>query len=184
MSRLGKKPVDVPAGVEIKIAGDVVVVKGPKGELSQKIKSGVTISVDTAEKKILVTRNSGSKQVRALQGLYRSLLNNMIIGVTEMYTKGLEIVGVGYRAALQGNRISLSVGFINPVDIAVPDGIEVTLPNATEIVIKGIDKQKVGQFAATIRKIRPPEPYKGKGIRYKGEYVRKLEGKTLAAAGK
>jgi large subunit ribosomal protein L6 len=185
MSRIGKKPVAIPAGVEVKVNGTSVSVKGPKGTLTQVLQGAIGVEVDAAAKEVRVLRNSDLRTDRAKHGLYRALIANMIDGVTKGYAKSLEIQGVGYRAQLQGKKLQLFVGYNTkiPEIYLVPDGVTVTLPTPTEINIVGIDKQLVGQVAASIRLIRKPDVYKGKGVRYKGEVVRKLPGKTVAAAG-
>lgn len=177
MSRIGHMPVDVPSGVDIKIKGTHVRVKGPKGELEFTFSPSLKISFE--EGQILVTRPSEDREIRTLHGTTRALLNNMVIGVSEGFSKDLELVGVGYRANLQGKNLVLNVGYSHPVEITPPDGIifEVT-EKSRKIIVQGYDKQKVGQVAADIRKVRPPEPYKGKGIRYSGEYVRRKAGKA------
>lgn len=176
MSRIGKSPIDLPDGVEVKVSGDVVTVKGPKGSLSQTIQP--SISVDVQDRTLTVSRESDERQVRALHGLTRSLIYNMVVGVTDGYSKELTAVGVGYRASLKGNQLELQVGFSHPVSIEAPDGITFDVPEPTKIIVSGIDKQKVGQVAANVRAVRPPEPYKGKGIRYSDEQVRRKAGKA------
>jgi len=178
MSRVGKQVIAVPAGVTITVGnGNAVTVKGPKGSLSFTFNSDITINATATE--VSVTRPSDSLKHRALHGTTRALLANMVKGVTEGYTKILDIKGVGYRASLQGsNTLIVNVGYSNPVEVTIPEGITVEVPANTEIHIKGIDKQAVGEFAANVRKIRQPEPYQGKGIRYRGEFVRRKEGKT------
>lgn len=176
MSRIGKKPVPVPEQVTVKIDGTTVTVSGPKGTLTQVFHPDMTIEMQDGQ--IVVSRPSDKKQHRALHGLTRSLIANMIEGVTKGYQKELVLEGVGYRVAKQGNKLVLSVGYSHPVEILPPDGIEVEVPNNTQIVVKGIDKQLVGQFAAQVRAVREPEPYKGKGIRYKDEHIRRKVGKT------
>jgi len=175
MSRIGKKPIDVPAGVTFDIHPELVTVKGPKGELSERVNRDMKI--EQGEGVVTVERPSDRGQHRALHGLTRTLLANMVVGVTEGYEKRLEIQGVGYRASLKGKDLELLVGYSHPVMIEAPEGIEFELPQQTEVIVRGIDKQKVGQVAAVIRKQRPPEPYKGKGIRYQGEYVARKVGK-------
>ena len=177
MSRIGKMPVPVPNGVEVKIDGNTVHVKGAKGELKQSFSEILKISQNEAGE-IVIERPDDERESRSLHGLTRSLINNMVIGVSEGYTKTLELVGVGYRAALKGKNLELSLGFSHPINVEQPEGITFKCPDQTTIVVEGIDKQKVGQIAAVIRKYREPEPYKGKGIRYQGEYVRRKEGKT------
>jgi large subunit ribosomal protein L6 len=175
MSRIGKQPIPVPSGVELTIEPDLVRVKGPKGELQERVSRDMKI--EQADGQILVTRPSDRRDHRALHGLTRSLVANMVQGVTDGFEKRLEIQGVGYRAALKGTTLELSVGYSHPVTIEPRQGISFEVPVPTQIVVKGIDKQAVGQIAAEIRKVRPPEPYKGKGIRYEGEYVLRKVGK-------
>lgn len=177
MSRIGFKPIDVPAGVEINIdENNVVTVKGPKGQLSEAIDSSMKIVVN--ENTLTVERPTENKKHKSLHGLSRTLISNMVEGVTKGYEKKLEIVGVGYRVQKQGNKLVLSLGFSHPVEMEDPDGIETEAPTQTEILVRGINKQLVGNYAAKIRDWRRPEPYKGKGIRYSGENVRRKEGKT------
>jgi len=176
MSRIGKLPITLPAKVEIKVADGTVQVKGPKGELTQKLNDGITVKIDGTT--LTVERATESKEHRAYHGLTRALINNMVIGVTDGYEKKLEIQGVGYLAAIQGKTLQLRVGFANEVHKTIPAGLTVTCPDQTHIVIKGTDKQLVGEFAAEVRAVRKPEPYKGKGIRYDGEQVRRKAGKT------
>ena len=175
MSRIGRKPIPLPKGVEISISGAHVVVKGPKGSLERDIHPDLSVKVEAEE--LLVERPTDGREHRSLHGLTRSLLANMVTGVTDGYEKRLEIQGVGYRARLQGKSIELSVGYSHPVSIQAPDGIEFEVPAPTQIIIRGIDKQLVGEIASRIRRVRPPEPYKGKGIRYAGEHVRRKVGK-------
>ncbi len=175
MSRIGRKPVAVPDAVTVTLAPGNIAVKGPKGELNQTFSQDMTVSQEDGT--ILVARPTDRGEHRALHGLTRSLIANMVEGVTDGFEKKLEIQGVGYRAALKGKNLELALGFSHPVSIAAPDGIEFEVPQPTEIIIRGIDKQLVGQVAADIRKRRPPEPYKGKGIRYKGEQVLRKVGK-------
>ena len=177
MSRIGKLPVSVPAGVEVSINGNEVSVKGPKGELTQTFHKELTIE-KAEDGSIVVSRPNDERESRAMHGLTRTLIHNMIIGVSEGYSKTLELVGVGYRAAVKGNTLELNLGFSHPVIIEKPEGITFECPDQAKIVVSGIDKQQVGQVAADIRKWRKPEPYKGKGIRYQGEHVRRKEGKT------
>ena len=177
MSRIGKKPIDLPDGVEIDIKPGLITVKGPKGELSQEVSTDM--AVKTEDGSITVERPTNRPNHRALHGLTRSLIANMIVGVTDGYQKVLEIQGVGYRAAAKGKGLELALGYSHPVNIEAPEGIEFELPQPTEIIVKGIDKQKVGQVAANIRESRPPEPYKGKGIRYRGEHVARKVGKRV-----
>ncbi|MEE8456520.1 MAG: 50S ribosomal protein L6 [Acidimicrobiia bacterium] len=176
MSRIGSSPISLPSGVEVKVNGDTVVVKGPKGSLTQAVNSAITVVVDDGT--VTVSRRDDERQNRALHGLTRALINNMVIGVSEGYTKELTAVGVGYRASLKGNTLELLVGFSHPVNIETPEGITIDVPEPTKIIVSGIDKQKVGQVAANIRAVRPPEPYKGKGIRYVDEHVRRKAGKA------
>jgi len=175
MSRIGRKPIPVPAGVTVAIEPESVRVNGPKGELVERIHRDIT--VEQNDDILTVTRPTDRGEHRALHGLYRSLVANMVIGVTEGYAKTLEIQGVGYRAALKGRDLELALGYSHPVSIKAPDGIEFDVPQPTRVIVKGIDKQLVGEIAANIRKQRPPEPYKGKGIRYEGEYVARKVGK-------
>jgi large subunit ribosomal protein L6 len=175
MSRIGRKPVSVPDAVTVTIAPGNIAVKGPKGELAQTYSQDMTVSRE--ENTILIARPTDRGEHRALHGLTRSLIANMVEGVTDGFEKRLEIQGVGYRAALKGKNLELALGFSHPVPIEAPDGIEFEVPQPTEIIVRGIDKQLVGQVAADIRKRRPPEPYKGKGIRYKGEQVLRKVGK-------
>ena len=176
MSRIGKQPVPVPSGVEVKIDGPTVTVKGPKGELSQTFSD--IISIEMEEGAVIVTRPDDSRTSRSLHGLTRTLVSNMVTGVSEGYSKNLEIVGVGYRAALKGRDLELQLGFSHPVLVTADPGITFEVPQPTRITVSGTDKQQVGQVAADIRKWRKPEPYKGKGIRYEGEYVRRKLGKA------
>ncbi len=169
MSRVAKMPVELPKGVEFSKSGNTVNVKGPKGNLTIELNNEVELNQDDAN--LSVAPRSGSKFSTAIAGTTRSLLQNMVTGVTDGFERKLELVGVGYRAAAQGNKLNLSLGFSHPVEYAVPEGIQIETPSQTEVVIKGIDKQRVGQVAAEIRRYRPPEPYKGKGVRYAGERV-------------
>jgi large subunit ribosomal protein L6 len=175
MSRIGKKPVEVPDGVTIDAGVGMVKVKGPKGELSQQVSSEMKIEQNAGV--LTVARPTDRGEHRALHGLTRSLIANMVEGVTDGFEKRLEIQGVGYRARLQGKALELSVGYSHPVAISAPDGIEFEVPQPTQIIVRGIDKQLVGEMAARIRRVRPPEPYKAKGIRYAGEQVRRKVGK-------
>lgn len=180
MSRIGKSPIELPSGVEVKVNGNVVEVKGSKGTLTQTLADGITVSVDDGT--VTVERDSEERNTRALHGLMRSLIANMVTGVSEGYSKELSAVGVGYRAALKGKQLELQVGFSHPVQIDAPDGITFEVPEPTRIIVGGIDKQLVGQVAANIRAVRPPEPYKGKGIRYVDEQVRRKAGKAGVTA--
>ena len=175
MSRIGKVPVPVPAGVTANIEGKVLSVKGPKGTLSLTMRDEISYTLDDGS--IAVKPANDTKQARAFWGMQRTLVENLVTGVTEGYTKVLEITGVGYRAAAQGRNLKLQLGFSHDVDFPVPEGIEVKTPDNTTVEITGIDKQKVGQVAAEIRRWRKPEPYKGKGIKYRGEYIFRKEGK-------
>ena len=180
MSRVGQAPIPVPSGVEVKIEGRVVTVKGPKGELSRTLPEVLSITQDEGE--LTVARADDERESRALHGLFRSLVANMVTGVTEGYRRGLEIVGVGYRATAQGDRaLELAVGYSHTVKVQAPEGITFEVPSNTRIDVVGIDKETVGQVAADIRAIRKPEPYKGKGIRYQGEVVRRKAGKAASA---
>jgi ribosomal protein L6, bacterial type len=177
MSRIGKLPVEIPAGVEINLAeGNLLTVKGPKGTLERKLADDMNIAIEAGH--VVVTRPSDLKKHRALHGLTRTLIFNMVEGVTKGYEKLLEINGVGYRAAKQGNKLTLTLGYSHPVEMVDPEGIETVLEGQNKITVKGIDKEKVGQFAAEIRTKRPPEPYKGKGIKYASEHIRRKVGKT------
>lgn len=176
MSKLGKLPVAVPAGVTVSVANDLVTVKGPKGELKQAVNKAVKVEVKGSE--VVVTPLNGEKQTSAYHGLYRNLIHNMVLGVTKGFTKNLIITGVGYRAEVQGKTLMMNLGFSTDFFAAIPDGIEVKADPAGKLTITGIDKQKVGAFASQIRKLRLPEPYKGKGIRYDTEVIRRKVGKT------
>ena len=176
MSRIGKQPIPVPSGVEVKIDGSTLTVKGPKGELSQTFTDVLTITLEDGV--LLVTRPDESRTARSLHGLTRTLVSNMVTGVSEGFYKNLEIVGVGYRAAMKGSDIELQLGFSHPVVVIAEPGITFEVPAPTKITVRGIDKQRVGQVAADIRKWRKPEPYTGKGVRYEGEHVRRKLGKA------
>jgi large subunit ribosomal protein L6 len=176
MSRIGKQPITVPSGVEIKVAGSNVSVKGPLGKLDWSLDQGVTVAVNNGQ--IVVSRSSDDRKLRALHGLVRAELNNMVQGVSKGYERSLEITGVGYKAQIQGRTMSFNVGYINPVVYQVPAGIEVKVDKQTLINVKGVDKRLVGQVAANLRAIKPPDVYKQKGVRYAGEKLRKKEGKT------
>ena len=175
MSRIGKQPIAVPEGVQVQIEPEIVRINGPRGELAER--KDRDISVEQEDGSLVVKRPTDRKEHRALHGLTRSLIANMIEGVTSGFEKRLEIQGVGYRAALKGKTIELSVGYSHPVQIDAPDGIEFEVPQPTQVIVRGNSKQAVGEIAAQIRKVRPPEPYKGKGIRYVGEYVQRKVGK-------
>ena len=178
MSRIGRKPIAIPAGVEVSVDNGLVTVKGPKGTLSQKINPIISVSVEGNE--IIVTRPNDEKEARSLHGLSRTLINNMVIGVTEGYKKELDVNGVGYRVAKEGNKLVMNLGFSHQVIMEEKDGITIEVPGPNKIIINGCDKQKVGQFAAEVREKRPPEPYKGKGIKYVDEVIRRKAGKTGA----
>lgn len=178
MSRIGKRELTIPAGVSVIIEKPKVTVKGPKGELTLNYRE--IIDVEEKDGKILTTRNSEAKTAKQLHGTTNSLINNMLIGVTKGYSVNLETVGVGYKFAVNGNKIGVSAGFSHPVEVKLPADLKVEAISNTEIVISGIDKQKVTEFAANVRKLRKPEPYKGKGIRYKDEHIRRKEGKKAA----
>lgn len=176
MSRIGKKPIEIPEGVTVTQDGNTVAVKGPKGELKNSLHPEMVIAIENNE--VTVTRPSDAKEHRSLHGTTRSLIANMVEGVSKGYEKSLELVGVGYRAQKQGKKLVLNVGYSHPVEFEPAEGVEVDVPENTKVIVKGYDKEKVGALAADIRAVRPPEPYKGKGIRYAGEHVRRKEGKT------
>ena len=176
MSRIGRKPVNIPAGVEVKTDNGVITVKGPKGTLTQKVHPNMDVKVEGAE--VIVTRPNDDKQNRSLHGLTRSLIQNMVIGVTEGYKKELDVNGVGYRVQKQGKNLVMNLGYSHQVIVSDTDDITIEAPTPNKIIINGIDKQKVGQFAAEVREKRPPEPYKGKGIKYVNEVIRRKEGKA------
>ena len=175
MSRIGNKHINIPEGVTVTVEGNLVKVSGPKGQL--ELVKNPDISVNVEENNVVVTRPTNDKEHRSLHGTTRALVHNMVVGVSEGYEKVLEIVGVGYRAQLQGNTLVLNLGYSHPVNMELPKGISVTCPSATEVHVLGCDKQVVGEFAAEIRKVRGPEPYKGKGVHYKGEHISRKEGK-------
>jgi len=179
MSRIGRRPVEIPGGVTVKYTDGELEVKGPKGLLTQQLPSEIAVEIDAAE--VRFVRPDDQQRHRALHGLARALTANMVHGVTEGFVKELEIQGVGYRADTSGNKLNLTLGFSHPVSMEIPKGLSVSVEATTKIKIEGIDKQLVGQFAADIRELRPPEPYKGKGIRYAGEQIRRKVGKTGAA---
>jgi large subunit ribosomal protein L6 len=179
MSRIGKAPIDLPTGIEVKYDNNTVEVKGPKGSLSQAIDPRIGVSIDDGV--LTVSRDNDDREVRALHGLSRALIANMVLGVSDGYSKELQAVGVGYRGALKGKTLELQVGYSHPVAIEAPEGITFEVPEPTKFIVSGIDKQLVGQVAANIRAVRPPEPYKGKGIRYADEYVRRKAGKAGVA---
>jgi len=176
MSRIGRKPINIPAGVEVKVEGTCVTVKGPKGTLTQKFQPAMNIAVEGAE--IVVTRPNDAKENRSLHGLTRTLISNMIVGVTDGFKKELDVNGVGYRVQKQGKDLVMNLGYSHQVIVSDTDDIKIEAPSPNKIIITGADKQKVGQFAAEIREKRPPEPYKGKGIKYVDEVIRRKEGKT------
>jgi large subunit ribosomal protein L6 len=176
MSRIGRTPVPVPTGVEITVEGRELTVKGPKGTLERRLPGDISVRQEGAE--VIVERPDDERENRALHGLVRSLVNNMVLGVSQEFSKELEIIGVGYRANMQGSTLDLALGFSHPVRVDAPEGIAFEVPAPNRIVVRGIDKEQVGQVAADIRAIRKPEPYKGKGVRYLGEYVARKAGKT------
>ena len=176
MSRIGRMPVNVPAGCEIKIEDGLVTVKGPKGELTQAINKNMIIEQNDGV--LTVKRPNDTKEMKAMHGLSRKLISNMVIGVSEGFVKELQIVGVGYKAAKQGDTLVLNLGYSHPVEMKDPQGLETSVEGTLKVFVKGIDKQLVGQYAANIRKVRPPEPYKGKGVRYAGEVIKIKEGKS------
>jgi large subunit ribosomal protein L6 len=177
MSRVGKKPIEVPANVTVTVAEDnTVTVKGPKGELTRQFNN--EMQIEQEGNIITIVRPSESKEHRTIHGTTRALLANMVTGVSEGFSRSLELIGVGYRAQLQGKKLVLNVGYSHPVEFTPEEGLEVEVPSNTKVIVKGISKERVGAFASNIRDVRPPEPYKGKGIRYEGEFVRRKEGKT------
>jgi len=178
MSRIGRLPVPVAAGVKVELAGRKVTIKGPKGSLAQELPGG--IDAEVADGKILVKRRDDSKPQRALHGLTRALLNNAVVGVTKGFSKDLEIQGVGYRAQVSGTNVNLTLGYTHAIDFPIPNGIQVAVEKQTKLTVSGIDRQQVGQVAAKLRALRPPDVYKGKGVRYANEVVRKKAGKTGA----
>ena len=178
MSRIGNRKLNIPEGVTVTVEGNLVTVKGAKGELKLSVSPLVVVTVE--ENTLVTTQKQESKQANMMQGTTNSLISGMITGVSHGFEKGLEAVGVGYRFNVQGNKVVVNAGYSHPVEVIVPEGLSVELVSNTEITVKGTDKQRVSEFAANIRKIRKPEPYKGKGIRYKGEYVRRKEGKKAA----
>ncbi len=183
MSRIGRSPISIPANVKATQEASTITVEGPKGKLSLEIPSTLSISIADGHLKVEQAADANHlKAVKALHGLYRALLANMVTGVTNGFSKELEVIGVGYRAQTQGKQLSLSVGFSHPVILPTPDGITIETPKPTSIIVKGIDRQLVGQVAANIRRVNPPEPYKGKGIRYVGELIRRKAGKAATGA--
>lgn len=176
MSRIGNKVITLPAGVEVTNNNNVVTVKGPKGELTREFNKNIEIKVEGNE--VTLHRPNDSKENKTIHGTSRANLNNMVVGVSEGFQKALELIGVGYRAQVQGNKLTLNVGYSHPVEMTAPEGVTFEVPANTQVIVKGINKEVVGELAANIRGVRPPEPYKGKGIRYVGEFVRRKEGKT------
>ena len=176
MSRIGNKVVVLPAGVEIKQDGNNITVKGPKGELTREFSSDIKMNIEGNE--VTFTRPNDSKEMKTIHGTTRANFHNMVVGVSEGFQKALELIGVGYRAQVQGNKLTLNVGYSHPVEMTAPEGVTFEVPANTQVIVKGINKEVVGELAANIRGVRPPEPYKGKGIRYVGEFVRRKEGKT------
>ena len=181
MSRIGKQPITIPAGVTVDTKDREVSVKGPKGNLSLSLRPEVDVTVEGAEAKVTLNGSGGAREARAFHGMTRALLNNMVVGVTSGFEKKLEIVGVGWNAKAQGKEVVLNIGFCHPVNVSLPDGVVAECVKPTAITISGPDRQAVGQVAAEIRAVRPPEPYKGKGIRYQGEYVRRKTGKSFGS---
>ncbi|MEQ8767461.1 MAG: 50S ribosomal protein L6 [Planctomycetota bacterium] len=182
MSRIGKKPIPIPNGVDVQVQGMSIRVKGPKGELNQEVRSEVSVSVEDGQ--VLIARKGeGGRKASAFHGLYRALIANMVHGVSTGFQRNLEIVGTGYNAKAEGKKLVLQIGFCHPIEFAIEPGIEVKTPGPTKIEIVGADKQRVGQLAADIRRVRPPEPYNGKGIRYEGEHVRRKAGKSFVGGG-
>ncbi|MBN1908544.1 MAG: 50S ribosomal protein L6 [Pirellulales bacterium] len=179
MSRIGKKPIDLPNGVKVSIAERTVTVEGPLGKLQWEHRPEITVTLDEEKKQVVCTRQDDERENRALHGLTRALIRNMVVGVTEGYERRLELIGVGYIAAVQNNRLELRVGLANELHKPIPEGLQVSCPDQQHIIVRGIDKQLVGQFAAETRALRKPEPYKGKGIRYYGEAVRRKQGKAM-----
>jgi large subunit ribosomal protein L6 len=178
MSRIGKKPIEIPSGVDVKLDNNKITVKGPKGTLERELHSEIDVRIE--DNSIIVSRPKEEKKYHAIQGLTRSLINNMVEGVTKGFEKSLELVGVGYRAQLQGNKLILNVGYSQPVEMVPAEGIQLEVPKPNNIIIKGCDKEAVGQFAAEVRAVREPEPYKGKGIKYSNEKIRRKAGKAGA----
>lgn len=176
MSRVGRLPIDIPKGVNVDVSSRAVTVKGPKGELSESLRGEVAVQVENEQ--VVVTRTSESKKARGFHGLYRQLIANMVVGVSEGYSRSLLINGVGYRAEVQGQNLTLNLGFSNPIEFRLPEGVSAETDGPNKVVVRGISKQLVGKVASEIRGIRPPEPYKGKGIRYEDEYVRRKVGKS------
>lgn len=182
MSRIGNTPIELPSGVDVKVSGRDVSVKGPKGQLALVLRREIDVAIEDKTVQVSNNRPPRDRDARALHGLTRSLINNMIIGVTEGYSKKLEILGVGYQAKQQGDKLEFALGFANKIVVDIPKSVEVKLANATNLEISGCDKQQVGEFAAKIRKLRPPEPYKGKGIKYSDEVIRRKSGKAFGSS--
>lgn len=176
MSRIGRLPIDIPAGVDITVDGDQITVKGPKGELTQRVAEPIQVQVEDGQ--VQVTRPDDERESRSLHGLTRTLIHNDIVGVTEGYTKGLEVVGTGYRVQAKGNSLEFALGFSHPVVVEAPEGISFAVEGNNKVTVSGISKQAVGEVAANLRKLRKPEPYKGKGVRYAGEHIRRKAGKA------
>jgi len=182
MSRIGKQPVSIPPGVTAEVLGRTVKIRGPKGEMSQEIHPAISVKLDKEKSQLVLERESDERTVRTLHGTMRALVNNMVVGVTKGFTKFLEINGVGYQARMQGRDVALIVGYSHPVVMIPPASVTVQLPTPTQIVITGPDKRAVGEFAAEVRRVRPPEPYKGKGIKYQQEIIRRKAGKAFVSA--
>lgn len=182
MSRVGRKPIQIPKGVTVSVNNGMVSVKGPQGELTAKIHGNISVEVKGQE--VMFTRRNDEKENKALHGLWRALVQNMVSGVSQGFSKKLEIVGVGYRAEMKGKKLQLLLGYSHPILFGPPDGVKIETPTQTNITISGIDKHMVGMVAAKIRSLRPPEPYKGKGVKYEGEYIRRKAGKAAATAAK
>ncbi|MFN0196183.1 MAG: 50S ribosomal protein L6 [Planctomycetaceae bacterium] len=183
MSRIGKNPINIPDGITASLEGQAITVKGKNGELTLDVHPNISVAIDAGAKQIVVTRGDDQRESRALHGLTRALIQNMVTGIVTPYEKRLEIQGVGYQASLSGKTLSLQVGYANVVKLPLPERVNCEVPDPTHITVRSIDKQALGQFAADIRHVRPPEPYKGKGIRYVGEYVRRKAGKAFASGG-
>lgn len=181
MSRVGKKPINISSGVKVQRTAQQVSVKGPKGELSAQVHEDIGFEIK--DNQVFITRSSDAKEIRSLHGLWRALMQNMITGVTEGYSRKLELVGVGYKAEMKGKKVQLALGYSHPILFGPPDTIKIETPTPTSILVSGIDKQLVGQVAAKLRSFRPPEPYKGKGVKYEGEHIRRKAGKAAAAGG-
>ena len=183
MSRIGKLPVEVPVGVDVKINKNVIHIKGPKGEISMPFRQEITVTFDTEKRHVICERSTDNKNDRAFHGLTRALIANMVEGVTKQFEKKPVINGLGYTCQVIGSELSLQVGFAGPVDLLIPEGLDVTCPTNRNIVIKGVDKQKVGQFATEVRNVRPPEPYNAKGIKFEDEVIKRKAGKTFVSGG-